>query len=300
MKHEETHMELIATETQSLSAQSVEALLLDGDLAKLTIEDRLAYYRNVCESIGLDWKTQPFNYLRLNGKLQLYPTKRCTDQLRTIRKISIDEVKIIPSNDGIYCISAKASDGDGRTDSDIGAVETTGLKGTMLANAMKKAVTQAKRRVTLSICGLGMLDETEIEQIEGAEVFTPNAVNNAEPQSLPGKSVGQRVLLKDEDMDEGYDYVIGYEPKKSKKDKNYAVVTISQPQHDENGFVKRTQKTGTVWSRTVAMTCKSAFQEYKPVMIDWKQDGEYWNIIEAQTVSLKSPVTPMKTDEIPF
>src|SRR5262249_53952504 len=32
-----------------------------------------------------------------------------------------------------------------------------------------RALTKAKRRVTLSICGLGMLDESEIESIKGAE-----------------------------------------------------------------------------------------------------------------------------------
>jgi hypothetical protein len=32
-----------------------------------------------------------------------------------------------------------------------------------------KAVTKAKRRVTLSICGLGFLDETEVDSIPGAK-----------------------------------------------------------------------------------------------------------------------------------
>src|SRR5690606_24912460 len=37
-----------------------------------------------------------------------------------------------------------------------------------LANAYMKAETKAKRRVTLSICGLGWLDETETETIPDA------------------------------------------------------------------------------------------------------------------------------------
>jgi hypothetical protein len=53
-------------------------------------------------------------------------------------------------------------------DSSIGAVSVDGLKGDDLANAMMKAETKSKRRVTLSICGLGMLDETEIETIKEA------------------------------------------------------------------------------------------------------------------------------------
>src|SRR5690606_14334225 len=38
-----------------------------------------------------------------------------------------------------------------------------------LANALMKAETKAKRRATLSICGLGMMDESEIETVEGAQ-----------------------------------------------------------------------------------------------------------------------------------
>jgi hypothetical protein len=49
-----------------------------------------------------------------------------------------------------------------------GAVSLVGLRGEALANAIMKAETKAKRRATLSICGLGFLDETEIETIPDA------------------------------------------------------------------------------------------------------------------------------------
>jgi hypothetical protein len=47
-----------------------------------------------------------------------------------------------------------------------------------------KAETKAKRRVTLSICGLGLLDETEIETIPGAApaVVVPVAKEIAPPR----------------------------------------------------------------------------------------------------------------------
>jgi len=57
---------------------------------------------------------------------------------------------------------------DGRTDTDDGAVAVAGLQGEAHANALMKTVTKAKRRVTLSILGLGMLDESEAETIPGA------------------------------------------------------------------------------------------------------------------------------------
>nr|MBA2706681.1 hypothetical protein [Gemmatimonadaceae bacterium] len=53
---------------------------------------------------------------------------------------------------------------------DIGVVTMGALKGDALANALMKAVTKAKRRVTFSICGLGTLDETELETIPGTRV----------------------------------------------------------------------------------------------------------------------------------
>ena len=44
-----------------------------------------------------------------------------------------------------------------------------------------KSETKAKRRVTLSLCGLGMLDETEIETIPSA---TPTPVDHATGEIL--------------------------------------------------------------------------------------------------------------------
>jgi hypothetical protein len=60
------------------------------------------------------------------------------------------------------------SDKSGRTDIATGALTISGLKGNDMANALMKAETKAKRRATLSICGLGLLDETELETIPQA------------------------------------------------------------------------------------------------------------------------------------
>jgi hypothetical protein len=66
----------------------------------------------------------------------------------------------------LYIVTARASLPDGRCDEEIGAVPIKGLSGDALANALMKASTKAKRRVTLSICGLGFLDESELETIQ--------------------------------------------------------------------------------------------------------------------------------------
>ena len=52
----------------------------------------------------------------------------------------------------------------------MGVVSITGLKGENLANAMMKAETKAKRRATLSICGLGWMDEVEALDRQAIEV----------------------------------------------------------------------------------------------------------------------------------
>lgn len=143
----------------------IEQVLVNGDLSKLTTEERVSYYQKLCDSLGLNPLTKPFEYITLNGKLQLYARKDATEQLRKIYGVSIGKIDSIQVGDGIIAFKAHAIDGTGRTDEAIGAVSIIGLKGDALANAVMKAETKAKRRVTLSICGLGMLDETELETI---------------------------------------------------------------------------------------------------------------------------------------
>jgi len=156
----------IATVNQS---SPEEMALVANDLSKLNAQQRLSLINKVCESMGLNPLTQPFGFIEFRGgKLSLYAKKDCTDQLRKIHGVSIT----IASRDHIgdnFVVMAKAKDASGRQDEDMGAVTIKGLNGESLGNAMMKAITKAKRRVTLSICGMGMLDETEIETIKDAK-----------------------------------------------------------------------------------------------------------------------------------
>ncbi|HHQ3652153.1 TPA: hypothetical protein ACSPVW_001584 [Campylobacter coli] len=142
-----------------------ELALVKGDLSKLSDVERASYVKNLCESLGLNMLTKPFEYIVLNGKLTLYANKSATDQLRQIRKVSITKTEVAQVGD-IYMVTAYAATPDGRTDCDTGALNIKNLGGDNLANAIMKAITKAKRRVTLSICGLGMLDEGELETID--------------------------------------------------------------------------------------------------------------------------------------
>jgi len=152
----------------------IEQVIAKGDLAKLSPAERTRYYVEVCRSVGLNPLTQPFAYITLNGKLQLYALRGCTDQLRTLRGVSVEDITET-EREGVYIVTCKVRDRDGRSDIAQGAVSIAGLKGEALANAVMKAETKAKRRATLSIAGLGWLDESEVDSISDAVPFESGA-----------------------------------------------------------------------------------------------------------------------------
>jgi len=158
----------IATTTPARPGDIIESVIAKGDLARLTAEERTRYYVEVCKSVGLNPFTRPLEYITLSGKLTLYARREAADQLRQIHGISIEIISQKVDGD-LLIVHAKARDKSGRTDEDFGAVNIAGLRGEAKANAMLKGITKAKRRVTLSIAGLGFLDETEVEDIPARE-----------------------------------------------------------------------------------------------------------------------------------
>jgi hypothetical protein len=165
---------------------AIEKALIENDLSGLAVGERLTYYKQVCESVGLNPLTQPLGYLRLNNKLVLYAKKDCTDQLRKIHGVSVTNLETQKIED-VYVVKAYGQDKTGRTDAATGAVTIGSLKGDNLANALMKAETKAKRRLTLSMCGLGMLDETEIETVRNAM-----PVNDEPTETISGELSEQR------------------------------------------------------------------------------------------------------------
>jgi len=147
-----------------LAAIKTDQVLIQGDLSTLNDEQRTAYYLRVCESLGLNPITQPFEYIPLGGKLKLYATRACSDQLRKLHGVSI-QIMSRELVEDIYTVVARAEDQTGRTDESCGVVSLKGLMGEARSNKIMCAETKAKRRVTLSICGLGWLDETEVETV---------------------------------------------------------------------------------------------------------------------------------------
>ena len=172
------------------TARVVESMVLRGDISGLSSEDRARFYLQMCDSLGLSAASQPFAILRLNGKEILYPTRGATDQLAAIHRLNreiVDGPKVIDvaGTKMIYAL-CRATHPNGRFETAVATVPATDP-----LNALMKCETKAKRRATLSILGLGMLDETEIETIPAsvsrAHVETPVVEVAAEsaPPQLP-------------------------------------------------------------------------------------------------------------------
>lgn len=172
-------------QNQNQQTSIANQLILQGDLSKLSAGDKVRYYNGYCERMGLDPFTKPFDILRLNGKEVLYCTRSGTQQLNKLHKVS----HLITSRDtnaeaGVYIVTSKASLPDGRCTESIGAVNIAGLKGEAYANAIMKAETKAKRRATLDLLGLGVLDESEAESIPNASTVALNTMVEALPEMV--------------------------------------------------------------------------------------------------------------------
>ncbi len=190
-----TNTGLVNAQEEQDRAKLIEDLVLNNDISSLTPIQKVSYYRQFCAALGLNPLTQPFKILVFEGKEALYATKDATEQLRKINAVSITDIKTTELR-GVIIVTATGHDNNGRSDSATGVVPleeeekiwqdgVNGAKGKYiktgkmiavigkdLANAIMKAETKAKRRLTLSLCGLGITDESEIETMQGAQTKT--------------------------------------------------------------------------------------------------------------------------------
>ena len=176
----------------TLNPEIISKIVLQGDISSLKPAEKVSYYNDLCRSLGLNPATQPFGYMNLKGKETLYAKKDAGEQLRFLHNVSID----IKSRDilgDIYVVTAKATLPNGRTDESTGAVPIKGLVGEQKANAFMKAETKSKRRVTLSICGLGMIDENEVKDIPMVKEFNQEDVKKLVEED---KKIEATTLLK--------------------------------------------------------------------------------------------------------
>jgi hypothetical protein len=181
--------EQIVTQPQPTSMEQIERVLIAGDLSKLNASEKVMFYKNVCQSLGLNPLTKPFDFLTLNDKMVLYVKKDATDQLRKLHGVCIDNVDLKETAE-TFIATVKGHDATGRSDVELGVVNKSAIDKNGKpykvdqANAQMKALTKAKRRLTLSLCGLGWLDETELETIPGNV-----RVSNFNPPELQAPAV---------------------------------------------------------------------------------------------------------------
>jgi hypothetical protein len=182
-------------------AALAEKVVITGDLSKLTAEERMGYYSAVCRSLGLNPLTRPFEYITLNGKLTLYATRGAADQLRAVKGITITRLERELIGD-VYVVTAYGRDASGREDGSTGAVPVKGLAGEAMANAYMKAETKAKRRLTLSLAGLGMSDESEIGSIPTASLadVDPETGEIRKPLSLSERAAERAAAVRVEEI----------------------------------------------------------------------------------------------------
>ena len=168
--------------------KAVEQAMLIGDISQMTDEQRISYYVATCRSLNLNPLTHPFMALKGDdGKVSLYADKGCAEQLRKLHRVS---TKVLSREflDDLYIVTVLARTPDGREEEAQGVVPITKPKGRWedyeyrgqsrrrfkpdidsngqevmvplspaeRATALKRAETQAKRRATLGICGLGL------------------------------------------------------------------------------------------------------------------------------------------------
>jgi hypothetical protein len=190
----------MSNQLQTTDQQAVESLILNGDLSKLTPQQKVSYYKQYCDRLGLDVFTQPFKILRLQGKETLYCDRSGTQQLNKLHKVS-HKITARETVSDCYVVTACAYTPDQRQTESIGAVNINGLKGEALCNAMMKAETKAKRRATLDLLGLGVLDESELDTIPNAQVVNPIQVSEDDGTHAPGIGTRQEGKQPDIDMD---------------------------------------------------------------------------------------------------
>lgn len=169
---------------EGFKVSPLEEVLIGGDLGVLTPEQRFNYYLDVCKSLRLNPLTVPFGYISIEGVMKLYPKKDCTEQLRKLNGIGITEMtKEYEKETGILTVTVKGLDKWGKVDIASGSLHMKSfywekgrkieydLKGQERANAMMKCETKAKRRLTLSMSGLSMPDESEVVDIQGVKIL---------------------------------------------------------------------------------------------------------------------------------
>ena len=180
MKNSGTKSNSEVQKVNLVSNELISNLVLNGDLSKMNDVMKVQYYNELCHSLNLNPVTRPFQLISFQGKQVLYATKDATEQLRKLNGVSVVDLQQ-DIKDGLCISKCKVQDASGRFDIATGVTSLTKeetkwesgkpiktgkiikMTAEETANSIMKSETKSKRRATLSICGLGMLDESELD-----------------------------------------------------------------------------------------------------------------------------------------
>ena len=151
------------------------AILARGNIASLSEADRTRYILALCDALGLDPRFKPIDLIPgQGGALVPYLNRGATDALARrdkVQRITVVQPKVVAigSVECVLCVS-RATMPDGRYEE---RVATSLLRDH--ANAFMKVETKAYRRATIAVLGIGMLDESELDGIRGADAIADTA-----------------------------------------------------------------------------------------------------------------------------
>ena len=155
-----------------------------SDPRAMTAEERAGYVATLCRALRLNPLTRPAQFINLSGKEVLYLTRTATDQLAAMHSLNrktVDGPRVVDicgTKVGVCTVEVSLPSGRSET-------ATATLPAADFVNLYMKLETKAKRRGTLSILGLGVLGEDEIETIPGAQRSTINETPTTPTQEPP-------------------------------------------------------------------------------------------------------------------
>lgn len=192
---------LFAVDPKEAVSITEKVIAENGNLIKLSEVERKIYYLALCDRYGLDPFTNPFDYMKQtkwNKRTQeneiigwtLYPNKKAAEAFGMKHNLNC---RIVDRSveDGCAIVVVEISNGS-RVVQEVGAVEVTDRLGR--ADALKKAITQARRRGLLAFCGFSEPD-TEVKGIAAEALDPPMDVMElgtaaiAEPEAIDRASI---------------------------------------------------------------------------------------------------------------
>lgn len=228
------------------------------DLSEKTEAQRGQYYKDACTYLGVPEELNVLKWFWDDSKLGkrpliLYATRGATDIIRGNRSISTLDL-IQKDGGGYVTFTAVGQDPTGRIERAIGVAHLEGKSGAAFENAIKKAQTEAGRRMTLQFAGGGFLDESELPIFE---------TNIPQAASLAELAKGPVVAINDEPGKDVTAFVIATEAavanretpaespeqfsERMEKMRNDAVASLpsNQPATPEAPVVRKTRKRKT-------------------------------------------------------